>query len=214
MEISSVLSSAYVKNSGKTTSQAESTMEVKELSDAEKLENFKKEIWGEINSFPWNKSMNISIQITDGAFKRMMKDPDFKDRMLSVIQKESIAAKPPGNASLTWIDESGYKGFSYIDNNAGLIAFKAHSNHKDTFFVRKAKNKDDLNEIWLKQQQKRQEQRELLDEKIVKQEQERNRLLKSWNNEKLLAKASNAYEINVLTETMADGVSLLGGQRM
>ena len=212
MEIGSVLSGAYstyVKNSSKTTSQVETATEVTELSDTEKLENFKKEIWDEINSFPWNKSMNVSIQITDGAFKRMMEDSDFKDRMLSVIQKESIAAKPPGNVSLTWIDESGYRGFSYIDNNAGFIAFKAHSNHKDTFFVHKAKNKDDL-----KRQQKRQEQRELLDEKIVKQEQERNRLLKSWNNEKLLAKASNAYEINVLTETMADGVSLLGGQRM
>ena len=174
MEINSVLSSTYVKNSGKTTSHVETAMEITELSDAEKLENFKKEIWDQINSYPWNTSMNISIQITDGAFKRMMEDSDFKDRMLSVIQKESIAAKPPGNVSLTWIDESGYKGFSYIDNKAGFIAFKAHSNHKDTFFVRKAKNKDDLNEIWLKRQQKRQEQRELLDEKY-----ERTRYLNS-----------------------------------
>lgn len=164
MEISSVLSSTYVKNSGKTTSHIETATEVTELSDAEKLENFKKEIWGEINSFPWNKSMNVSIQITDGAFKRMMEDSDFKDRMLSVIQKESIAAKPPGNVSLTWIDESGYKGFSYIDNNAGLIAFKAHSKHKDSFYVQRAKENNDVNELWLQRQQERQEQREMLDE--------------------------------------------------
>lgn len=164
MEISSVLSSTYVKNSGKTTSHIETATEVTKLSDAEKLENFKKEIWGEINSFPWNKSMNVSIQITDGAFKRMMEDSDFKDRMLSVIQKESIAAKPPGNVSLTWIDESGYKGFSYIDNNAGLIAFKAHSKHKDSFYVQRAKENNDVNELWLQRQQERQEQREMLDE--------------------------------------------------
>ena len=164
MEISSVLSSTYVKNSGKTTSHIETATEVTELSDAEKLENFKKEIWGEINSFPWNKSMNVSIQITDGAFKRMMEDSDFKDRMLSVTQKESIAAKPPGNVSLTWIDESGYKGFSYIDNNAGLIAFKAHSKHKDSFYVQRAKENNDVNELWLQRQRERQEQREMLDE--------------------------------------------------
>ena len=167
MEIGSVLSGAYstyVKNSSKTTSQVETATEVTELSDTEKLENFKKEIWDEINSFPWNKSMNVSIQITDGAFKRMMEDSDFKDRMLSVIQKESIAAKPPGNVSLTWIDESGYKGFSYIDNNAGLIAFNAHSKHKDSFYVQRAKENNDVNELWLQRQQERQEQREMLDE--------------------------------------------------
>ena len=65
-----------------------------------------------------------------------------------------------------------------------------------------------------KRAQVKKQQQEILNEKIVKQEQERNRLLKLWDNEKLLAKASNAYEANVLTETMADGVSVLGGQRM
>ena len=34
----------------------------------------------------------------------------------------------------------------------------------------------------------------MLNEKIAKQEQERSRLLRSWNNERLLSKASNAYE--------------------
>ncbi|MBD5466073.1 MAG: hypothetical protein HDR22_09725, partial [Lachnospiraceae bacterium] len=52
-----------------------------ELSEAEKLENFKKEIWDQINSYPWDSRMNVSIQITDGAFQRMMEDSDFKDRM-------------------------------------------------------------------------------------------------------------------------------------
>lgn len=156
----------YYTNSSNTASQVETPMEVNELSDSEKLENFKKEIWNEINSFSWNPSMNISIQITDGAFKRMMEDSDFKDRMLSVIQKESVAAQPPGNTSLTWIDESGYRGYSYLDNDAGLIAFKAHSNHKNSFYVKRAEDENDANEIWLQWQQERKEQRELLDEEI------------------------------------------------
>lgn len=45
---------------------------------------------------------------------------------------------------------------------------------------------------------------------IAKQEQERSRLLQSWNNERLLSKASIAYEANVLTETVTDSASLLG----
>ncbi len=177
MEISSVLSSAYstyVKNSSKTTSQVETATEVKELSDAEKLENFKKEIWNQINSYPWNPSISESIQITDGAFKRMMEDSDFKDRMLNVLYKDAIAGRPPICAGITRIDESGYSGFSYNDKAAGEIAFQAHSNHKDSFFVHKAKGREDLDEIWLQRQQKRQKQRELLDE-----EYERTRYLNS-----------------------------------
>ena len=38
------------------------------------------------------------------------------------------------------------------------------------------------------------EYKEYFNEKIAKQEQERSRLLRSWNNEWLLSKASNAYE--------------------
>lgn len=50
----------------------------------------------------------------------------------------------------------------------------------------------------------------MLNEKMVKQDQERNRLLQSWNNERQLAKASDAYEANFMTETVVDGASLLG----
>ena len=174
-----------------------------ELSDAEKLENFKKEIWDEINSFSWNKSMNISIQITDGAFKRMMEDSDFKDRMLNVIQKESIAAQPPGNVSLTWIDESGYKGYSYLDNDAGAIAFKAHSNDKDAFYVKKATKGQDYTELWEERQLERERQREKLDKEYVD---------KLYLNRTLLRKEQVAatYDANVKTETVAGGDSLLG----
>ena len=44
------------------------------------------------------------------------------------------------------------------------------------------------------------QQTEILNKEIARQEQERNRSLQSWNNEKLLAKASKAYEANVITE--------------
>lgn len=51
---------------------AERISQGKEVSDAEKLEEFKKEIWNEINAMPWGA--NTSIQITDGAFRKMMED--------------------------------------------------------------------------------------------------------------------------------------------
>lgn len=170
------------------TDEAGSTQE---LSDVEKLETFKEEIWDEINSYSWNRSMNISIQITDGAFKRMMNDADFKDRMLGVIKKESIAAQPPGNTSLTWIDESGYKGYSYIDISAGEMAFKAHSNDKDSFYVQKATKRQDYAELWEKKLLDRERQREKLDKEYVD---------KLYFNRSLLRKelSSASYEANII----------------
>lgn len=175
--------------------ETEETGSTQELSEAEKLEAFKEEIWNEINSYSWNRSMNISIQITDGAFKRMMNDADFKDRMLGVIKKESIAAQPPGNTSLTWIDESGYKGYSYIDIPAGEMAFKAHSNDKDSFYVQKATKGQDYTELWEEKRLDRERQREKLDKEYVD---------KLYFNRSLLRKeqASAAYEVNVIAASV------------
>lgn len=221
------IQSSYAQRCTKSVVSADKTeaaSAVEELSEEEKLEAFKKEIWDEINSFSWNPSMNISIQITDKAFKRMMEDSDFKDRMLNVIQKESIAAQPPGNTSLTWIDESGYKGYSYIDISAGEMAFKAHSNDKDSFYVKKAANKQDYLELWeerrLQQELQQKEQSEealkaewqnrALSEEAAEKKQEYSGQLQSANNGKQMSQASSTYEANIIMETAAGNVSLLG----
>ena len=44
-----------------------------------------------------------------------------------------------------------------------------------------------------------------MDEKVAKAEQERSRLAKAWSSKQQMAKASSAYEANVMTETMAGG---------
>ena len=47
-------------------------------------------------------------------------------------------------------------------------------------------------------------QQEMMNEKIAKAEQERSRLAKAWSSKQQMA-ASNAYESNIMTETVADG---------
>ena len=49
-----------------------------------------------------------------------------------------------------------------------------------------------------------------MNEKAAKAEQERSRLAKAWAGERQMAAASNAYDANVMTETVADGDSLFG----
>ena len=46
--------------------------------------------------------------------------------------------------------------------------------------------------------------------KIAKQELERSRLSKSWNSERQMAKASSAYDANIMTGTAASGDFMLG----
>lgn len=47
-------------NTQKTNTTAK-TEQTTELSDAEKLENFKKEVWKELDAMPWNDNADISI---------------------------------------------------------------------------------------------------------------------------------------------------------
>ena len=184
------------KNAASGASFTERAAQTQEASDAEKLENFKKEIWNEINSMPWGA--NTSIQITDGAFRKMMEDGEFKNKMMKIIREDAVGSNKMCGGTLINIDENGYRGYSYMADHAKEAgsAFAAHSKDKDAFYVKKAEKK--------RAQAKRQQQ-ELLDEKIAKAEQERSRLAKAWSSKQQMAKASSAYESNIMTETVADG---------
>ena len=72
---------------------------------------------------------------------------------------------------------------------------------RNSFYKRMSGKQDRQKEILEKYLQKRaqvkKQQQEMFNEKIVNQDQERDRLLQSWNNERQLAKASSAYESNM-----------------
>ena len=76
------------KNTARGAGFTERAGQTQEVSDAEKLENFKKEIWNEINSMPWGA--NTSIQITDDAFRKMMEDSEFKNKIMKIIREDAI----------------------------------------------------------------------------------------------------------------------------
>ena len=194
------------KNIVNRVSFIERTAQTQEVSDAEKLENFKKEIWNEINSMPWGA--NTSIQITDGAFRKMMEDGEFKNKMMKIIQEDAVGSNKMCGGTLINIDENGYKGYSYMADHAKEAgsAFAAHSKEKDAFYVKKAEKKREYMKLLEeKRVQAKRQQQELLDKKISKAELERSRLAKAWSSKQQMAAASNAYESNIMTETVSDG---------
>ena len=159
--ITSINAGTYASRVSLNTAVRTESMEKTEfMSENEKLEAFKKEIWKELDSLPWNSSVNVSIQITDAAFKRMMTDEDFKNRMMSKMHEEASVCRSPIVSSITCIDENGYKGVTYNDYDMANTAFKAHSKHKNSFYVKKAKAKE-VNDGWEQAQIRRDKQREV-----------------------------------------------------
>ena len=191
------------KNVVSGASFTERTAQIQEVSDAEKLENFKKEIWNEINSMPWGA--NTSIQITDGAFRKMMEDGEFKNKMMKIIREDAVGSNKMCGGTLINIDENGYRGYSYMADHAKEAgsAFAAHSKDKDAFYVKAEKKREYMRLLEEKRAQAKRQQ-EMMNEKIAKAEQERSRLAKAWSSKQQMA-ASNAYESNIMTETVADG---------
>ena len=191
------------KNAASGASFTERAAQTQEASDAEKLENFKKEIWNEINSMPWGA--NTSIQITDGAFRKMMEDGEFKNKMMKIIREDAVGSNKMCGGTLINIDENGYKGYSYMADHAKEAgsAFAAHSKDKDAFYVKAEKKREYMRLLEEKRAQAKRQQ-EMMNEKIAKAEQERSRLAKAWSSKQQMA-ASNAYESNIMTETVAGG---------
>ena len=83
------MNSYAYRTSMNTAVRTDSTEKTEFMSEDEKLDAFKKEIWKELDSMSWNSSVNVSIQITDSAFRRMMTDEDFKNRMMKIMHEEA-----------------------------------------------------------------------------------------------------------------------------
>lgn len=168
MEISSLLKQevnySVSKKENVKTESSDKVSGSKECSDAEKLKAFKQEFWKMLESMPYNKGISVSVQITDGAFKRMMKEPKFKNEMIDTLNEDAIASnQPPIGTVLTKVDEKGYSGYSYCQENEE--AFAAHSSNKDSFYSKKAVKKHDYEAESKKKEIERMYKQKMLDKK-------------------------------------------------
>ena len=214
MAISGVGQSYYQNNvaTTKSTKSVNSTGETgntKELSEAEEMAIFKKEFYAEIDKIPRNRTItNVAINISEEAFKNMKDDPEYREKILSALKRDLTSSFAPLEASMVLTvgaTAKDYRGDSWsgVNNQSEFFARSQNS------FYKKTSNKKDRQKELLEEYLEKREQ-EMLNEKIAKQEQERSRLLRSWNNERLLSKASNAYEANAMTEAVTDSAFSLG----
>jgi len=139
----------------------------------------------------------------------MQEDPEYEKKILDALAKNK-AVDFGGNipvVAYTHIDDTYEKCYGYTQGMKENVGYSGSSSAKRTDAGRekKARQKELLEEYLEKRAQAKRQQQELLDEKVAKAEQERSRLAKAWSSKQQMAKASSAYEANVMTETMAGG---------
>ena len=192
----------------------EKTGNTKELLEAEEMELFKKEFYEDLSKVTNHRTVsNAAVNISEVAFKAMKEDPQYREKVLSLIQRDWGDSYAPRNCSVLitvgatlneYRADSWPVGYdSEFDVRSQNSFYKRTSDKKD-------RQKELLEEYLEKRAQTKRQQQELLDEKIAKAEQERSRLAKAWSSKQRMAAASNAYDANVMTETAAGGDSLLG----
>ena len=192
----------------------EKTGSTQELSEAEEMELFKKEFYEDLSKVTNHRTVsNAAVNISEAAFKAMKEDPQYREKVLSLIQRDWGDSYAPRNCSVLitvgatlneYRADSWPVGYdSEFDVRSQNSFYKRTSDKKD-------RQKELLEEYLEKRAQTKRQQQELLDEKIAKAEQERSRLAKAWSSKQQMAAASNAYDANVMTETAAGGDSLLG----
>ena len=192
----------------------EKTGSTQGLSEAEEMEQFKKEFYEDLSKVTNHRTVsNAAVNISEAAFKAMKEDPQYREKVLSLIQRDWGDSYAPRNCSVL------------ITVGATLNEYRADSwpvgydsefdvRSQNSFYKRTSEKKDKQEELLEKYLEKRaqakRQQQELLDEKAAKAEQERSRLEKAWAGSRQMAAASSAYESNMMTETAVNGDSMFG----
>ena len=153
---------------------------------------------------PSQRGMNWVIDITDAAYKRMQSDPEYEKKILDALAKNK-AVDFGGNipvVAYTHIDDTYEKCYGYTQGMKENDGYSGSSSAKGTDAGRqkKARQKELLEEYLEKRAQAKKQQLEMLNKKIAKMELERSRQTQSWNSERQMAKASNAYDANIMME--------------
>ena len=186
----------------------EKTGSTQELSEAEEMELFKKEFYEDLSKVTNHRTVsNAAVNISEAAFKAMKEDPQYREKVLSLIQRDWGDSYAPRNCSVlitVGATLNEYRADSWPVGYDSEFDVRSQNSFYKRTSEKKDRQKELLEEYLEKRAQAKRQQQELLDEKVAKAEQERSRLAKAWSSKQQKA-ASNAYESNIMTETVADG---------
>ena len=192
----------------------EKTGSTQGLSEAEEMEQFKKEFYEDLSKVTNHRTVsNAAVNISEAAFKAMKEDPQYREKVLSLIQRDWGDSYAPRNCSVlitVGATLNEYRADSWPVGYDSEFDVRSQNSFYKRTSEKKDRQKELLEEYLEKRAQAKRQQQELLDEKAAKAEQERSRLEKAWAGSRQMAAASSAYESNVMMETAASGDSMFG----
>ena len=192
----------------------EKTGSTQGLSEAEEMEQFKKEFYEDLSKVTNHRTVsNAAVNISEAAFKAMKEDPQYKEKVLSLIQRDWGDSYAPRNCSVlitVGATLNEYRADSWPVGYDSEFDVRSQNSFYKRTSEKKDKQKELLEEYLEKRAQAKRQQQELLDEKAAKAEQERSRLEKAWAGSRQMAAASSAYESNVMMETAVSDDSMFG----
>ena len=192
----------------------EKTGSTQELSEAEEMEQFKKEFYEDLSKVTNHRTVsNAAVNISEAAFRAMKENPQYKEKVLSLIQRDWGDSYAPRNCSVlitVGATLNEYRADSWPVGYDSEFDVRSQNSFYKRTSEKKDKQKELLEEYLEKRAQAKRQQQELLDEKAAKAEQERSRLEKAWAGSRQMAAASSAYESNMMTETAVNGDSMFG----
>ena len=203
MEISTLYEksySAYVQSTKKNTSEAESSEKISQVSEAEEMATFKKEFYADLEKIVNHRTVySWAVSISEKAFENMKSDPGYREKVLSLIQRDVGDSYAPRNCSVlikVGATSKDYSADSWPDCNDS----EYHLRSQNTFYKRdngkKNKTKDIEAHYLEKREQAKKLQEKILKEEAAAQELQHRRLMKEWYSESRMTQAVAAYESN------------------
>ena len=192
----------------------EKTSNTQELSEAEEMELFKKEFYEDLSKVTNHSTVsNAAVNISEAAFKAMKDDPQYREKVLSLIQRDWGDSYAPRNCSVlitVGATLTEYRADSWPVGYDSEFDMRSQNSFYKRTRDRKDRKKELMEEYLEKKVQAKKQSQEMLNEKIAKMEQERSRLSRLWSNKRQMAKASRTYEANIMTVTVSGGDLPLG----
>lgn len=211
MEISTVHGNSYSAYTQSTkATETEATEKASKMSEAEEMEAFKKEFYADLEKITNHRTVySWSVNISEKAFENMKADPEYRAKILSLIQRDVGDSYSPRNCSVlitVGATSKNYRADSWPDCNDS----EYHVRSQNSFYKRDSKKKDrteEINERYLeKRAQAKKLQEKIFKEEAEKRELEHRRLTKSWYSESRMPQASAAYEANAIVTPVGSGV--------
>ena len=194
--------SAYAQSTKKNTSETESSEKTSRMSEAEEMAAFKKEFYADLDKLAINKSIvNYAVNISEKAFENMKADPDYRAKILSLLQRDlgDYYGSGPRRACVlltVGATSSDYRGDSWpICNDSGFYTSSRNCSYKKS--NGKKGSAEDIEAYYLeKREQAKKLQEKLLKEEDAKKELQHSRLMKLWYGKNSMTRAVAAYEAN------------------